>query len=218
MKNIRFSYNKKKILVLGISILIALAGVKLLEKSIIENQSGKQITYYAAATDLNPGDIISEQNTKKVVAKGEIELRYTEDLSEIVGLIVNEKIYEKEPIIKERLTYEIDDSVESKKQYSIKLLPEEAVAGTIRTGDMIKIIGTKVSNAATEAETDYIIKDENGQPKSLKVIKSLDSNGGELSGENVPAGMFILEVTKEEAKILDNSVSTRKIKLVKDNN
>ncbi|MGN9163432.1 hypothetical protein [Clostridium sulfidigenes] len=216
MKKFKLNYSKRNMIIIVISIIVAVLGLKVLEKSITVSQTKKDVKYIVAASELKPGDAITKDNVKEATHSGDINFKHVTSVKDIEGLIVTDKIYQEEPIINERLDKEIDDSIDAKKQYSIKLLPEEAVAGTIRPGDKVKIVGTLISNSAGEAKTDYIIKDESGQPKSLKVISVFDSNGGQLSGENVPAGMFILEVTKEEAVALDKAVSTQKVKLVKD--
>lgn len=216
MSKFKLNYSKKNIIILAISLTIAVLGIKGIEKSITISQAKKEVKYIVAAADLNPGDAITKDNVKEATYNGDISFKHITTLQEVDGLIATDKIYKDEPIISERLDKEIDDSIDIKKQYSIKLLPEEAVAGTIRSGDKVKIVGTLISNSAGEVKTDYIIKDENGQPKSLKVLSVFDSNGGQIIGENVPAGMFILEVTKDEAVALDKAVSTQKIKLVKD--
>lgn len=212
----KISYYKKNILIIIISIIIAVLSIRI----ILEYQKiaikGKEIKYIAAAVDLKPGDIITNDKLKEDSYSGEVKANYIINMSDIDGFVVKEKIYKDEAVISERITKEVEDAENMKKKYSIKLLPEDAVAGTLREGDKVNVIATSV-NSQVESKGDYVLKNENGEPASIKVLNAFDTNGATLSDNGI-AGMYILDLTKEEALILDEAVATKKIKLIKDTN
>ncbi len=212
----KISYYKKNILIIIISIIIAVLSIRI----ILEYQKvaikGKEIKYIAAAVDLKPGDIITNDKLKEDSYSGEVKTNYIINMSDIDGFVVKEKIYKDEAVISERITKEVEDAENMKKKYSIKLLPEDAVAGTLREGDKVNVIATSV-NSQVESKGDYVLKNENGEPASIKVLNAFDTNGATLSDNGI-AGMYILDLTKEEALILDEAVATKKIKLIKDTN
>lgn len=212
----KLNYNKKKIIAVVLSLLLAFIGIKIMDKALNSKYKDSTSNYVAAVGDISPGEIITQDKLKIEGYNGTIPMKYMDDIDSIIGKKASEFIYSDEPIIQERIEDSSDESAEDvRKQYSLKLLPEDAVAGTIRSGDKVKILGTLI-NGTGDAKTEYVLKDENGEPLSVKVIAAYDVNGAQLSTADAPASMFVFEVTKEQAELLDNAVSVKKLKLVRD--
>ncbi|MEG1482880.1 MAG: hypothetical protein RSA57_03690 [Cetobacterium sp.] len=211
----KINYSKKNVLIIIVSVVIAVLSLRIILYTQKIAIKGNEIKYIKAVDDLKPGDIITGDKITEDFYSGEVKEGYIMNSSDIEGLVVKEKIYKDEPIVAKRIAREIEDPENMKKKYSIKLLPEDAVAGTLREGDRVNIIGTSI-NSTVQSSSEYILKDENGQPASIKILKSFDSNGATLSSDNMPAGMYILDITEEEAIRLDEGLATKKIKLIKD--
>lgn len=208
--------NKRKIIISAISLIITVFAFSFLIK--IERASTTKETQkiVVAVKEIQKGDTITGDLLKEIDHEGKLEFNYVKSKGEIENLVATEKIFPEEPINKARVTK--NESVlvkkENRKEYSLKLNIEDAVAGSLRAGDLVKIIGTQALSA-TEITTDYVIK-ENNTPKSIRILSVYDAGGKKIKTEDIPAGVYVLDVSEEEAVILDKAIASQKIKLVKD--
>ena len=213
MKKIK--YSKKNTIIIIVSLIMAFISVKLIVASAASMGKEDEVAYVMATKDIGIGDELNKENLREATTT-EKELNYVKSFEEIKGMVATEQIYKDEPIIPKKIGKKDSVNQVKKKLYSIKLLPEEAVAGTIKAGDKVKVIGTLASTTGQESITDYILKEANGQAKSIDVKEVFDGNGAKITDSNVPAGMYVVEVTEDESILLDKAVATKKIKLVKD--
>jgi len=210
----KIGYNKTNTIIIIVSLIIAFISMKMVDASATASQKQNEVTYLVAKCDLKAGDELTNDKVREV-STTEKDLSYISDFDDLKNMVATEAIYKDEPIVSRRINKKDDINQSKKKWYSIKLKPEEAVAGTIRPGDRVKIIGTLVSSTK-EPESDYILKEDNGQPKSIYVKDVFDANGVKITETSGIPGIYVLEVNEDEATLLDGAVTSKKIRMVKD--
>lgn len=189
-----------------LSIIVGIGAYKLLLNINNNNSKEEKITILKATKDIyNTDGEIDSSMFEEVVVDSKCGLNYvTKD--ELKGKKVMDEIFEGEIISSDRLV-ELDEDDEESILYSLKLNPENGVAGSIRKGDDVYILGTSAKG------TDYILKDS-GEPLKIKIVDAYDTNSTEIQDTTTAAYIFVLRLTKTQARELAAAQAINEIKLV----
>lgn len=197
---------KNRAVLIILSIVIGIGAFELLINISNNNNKEEKVTILKATKDIynTDGEIDSSMFEEEEV-DSKCGLNYVTK-EELKGKKVMDEIFEGEVISSDRLI-DLDADNEESILYSLKLNPEDGVAGSIRKGDDVYILGTSAKG------TDYVFKDC-GEPVKIKIVDVYDTNSIEIQDATTVAYTFVLRLTKIQAKDLAAAQAINEIKLV----
>ncbi|WP_027633425.1 hypothetical protein [Clostridium hydrogeniformans] len=198
---------RKKMVIIGICTILSASALALLTRIQEKSISKPQVDIVKAKVNIKEGDKIKPEMYEIVKENYDKNINYITENDLKDSSIAKEVIYKGETIIKERLRDKNENENVEKLLYSLKVDPHSAVAGTIRSGDMILISGTVGENG--NAISDYVLKDQQGNPKEIKVKAAYrEDNTIVTESDSGVASVFILELeNRKDVTILDKSAN-----------
>ncbi len=188
----------------SIKILISLviAALSVITIGYIQNKDKiATITYLVPKKEIAKGEEVTRDKLKEVIKKD--SFNYGIKVDEFKEGVAKEILYKNEIINKNRITNSLKSLVakENTVEYSLKLNPEDMVAGTIRSGDLVNIHA--------------VLEEEEVELKNIKVLSVYNEAALEIKESNEPVSMIVLNLTKDQVKTADLAKNSKTISVTK---
>ena len=190
--------------IIKIIIPLVIAAISVIAIGYIQNKDKiATIEYLVPKKEISKGEEVTRDKLKKVSKKDSFE--YGIKVDEFQEGVAKETLYKDEIINKNRITNSLSSLVakENTVEYSLKLNPEDMVAGTIRPGDLINIHAT--------------LENEEVELKNIKVLSIYNESAVEIKDLNEPASIIVINLSKDQVKTADTAKGSKTISVTKIN-